>query len=371
MPDKLSVAIDTAPMRSGHKVRGIGVHTNELIAELQKKKYASQVEVDAVDLERANLARYDIVHFPSFNPYFNSFRLIPGKKTVVTIHDLIYLVYPSHYPPGTRGKVRWLKQRQLLARVDAVITISETSKKDICRFTGLPPEKVHVVHLAPKERPSKLVTTAGLAKIRKKYSLPKEFVLYVGDVNYNKNIVNLVEACKLAKAHLVIAGKHAKDVENLGLSLYELEGPRDWIRFLADKPHPEKVHYEKLKKEFDESNVSVLGYVPDDELAAIFKLATLYCQPSRYEGFGLPPLEAMQAGLPVVAGKTQALVEVLGDAALYADPESPQDFAKQIRKLTKPETRKKYIALGTKQAKKYTWDQTAQGTIDVYKKIGS
>lgn len=371
MSKKLSVAIDTAPMRSGHRVRGIGVHTNELVAELQKKKYSSQVQVDAVDLERANLTKYDIIHFPSFNPYFNSFRLVPGKKVVVTIHDLIYLVYPTHYPPGTRGKFRWLKQKQLLTKVEAIMTISETSKKDICRFVDLAPEKVHVVHLAPKERSTKLVNPKGMAKIRKKYNLPKQFVLYVGDVNYNKNIVNLVRACKLAKVQLVIAGKHAKDVENLGLSLYELEGPRDWLRFLADKPHPEKEHYVSLKREFDENNVSVLGFVSDDELAVMFKLATLYCQPSRYEGFGLPPLEAMQAELPVVAGRTQALVEVLGNAALYADPESPQDLARQIKKLaTSATTRKKYISLGAIQAKKYSWDKAAQETLDVYAKVG-
>lgn len=350
---RMKIAIDTGPLKSGHKIRGVGMYTGELI-----KAFGSRVE--AVDFGAVDLSGYDVIHYPSFDPFFESFKIIPGVKTVVTIHDLTPLVYPTHYPPGLKGKLRFLMQKILAKRVSAVITDSETSKKDIIRFMGISPKKIHVVYLAAKERYRKTTDKSLLKKVKEKYKLPDKFVLYVGDVNYNKNVISLIKACKIAKLPLVISGKQALDVEDLGNDLRALKGPRDWIRFLFGKPHPQLAHYKELLKALDENeHVMRLGFVPDKDLAAVFKLATVYCQPSFYEGFGLPVLEALASGCPVVCSKTQALVEIAGKAAVYVNPKDINDIASGLSKRVKNPTL----------PREYSWSRVADETMKIYEEI--
>lgn len=363
------VAIDSGPLTSGHKVRGVGVYTRELLRALKKEsKRARELKIEAVDFEKSDLTKYDLVHYPYFNPFFITLPQNKSTKIVVTIHDLIPLVYPKNYPPGIQGKLRFQIQKYLLKNVGGVITVSETSKKDIVRFLSIPAEKIKVIYEAPRKIFKKLKDESGKLKVRKKYKLPDRFVLYVGDVNYNKNIMGLIEACKLANIDLVICGKQAKDIEELGLGLDVLRGPSDWVRFLFGIPHPELAHFKGALKEF-RTNKKVIrpGFVPDDELVVIYNLASVYCQPSFYEGFGLPVLEAMASGTAVVCSKTQALVEIAGDAALFADPKNPKEMAKQINKVLSDPTALKLR--GTKRAKEFSWVNTANKTIDYYQQI--
>jgi len=252
--------------------------------------------------------------------------------------------------------------------IDAVITISETSKKDIVRFLGISAEKIHVVYLAPRKIFKKL-RNEELRKVGKKYKLPKRFVLYVGDVNYNKNIPRLIKACKMVKVPLVIVGKHALEVEELGLNLKHLKGPRDWFRYIFNIPHPELAHFKGLVKEFKgNTNIIRTGFTTEEELVEIFNLASVYVQPSFYEGFGLPVLEAMASGTPVVIAKTNALVEIANDAALIADPKDPKDLAEKIEMvLKKDELRKDLIRKGFLRVKEFSWEKTAEEMIEVYK----
>ena len=147
----MKIAIDSGPTTGGHSWRGIGVNTRELISGLLKFKDKT-FAVDSFDFageDKSGLKGYDIVHLTSFNPYFVS---IPfnksGYKLVLTIHDLIPLIYPKNYASGLRGKIRFLINKFLINQnVDAIVTISETSKKDIVRFLGVPPRLVHVIYL--------------------------------------------------------------------------------------------------------------------------------------------------------------------------------------------------------------------------------
>ena len=305
----MRVGIHLGGLRGGHEVRGIGVHTSELLSSLQRiAKSEKGIEIEPYTL---NAKRYDLVHYTVFKPFTVSLPFIkPTKKVVLTIHDLIPLIYPKHYPGGLRGGIKLLINRFLIKKnVDAIITISETSKKDICRFLGVDPSKVHVIYLAPKEI-FKRIADSEKRIVKEKYNLPETFALYVGDINYNKNIPGLIEMCKYSNIPLVIVGKQAKDIENQNLD------------------HPELIHLRGL----DWSNVIRLGFVPDEDLAAIYNLADVYIQPSFYEGFALPLLEAKACGTWVIATKIQVHTEIL---------EGNKD---------------------------YSWEKTAKETLEVYKR---
>lgn len=335
----MKIAVDSGPLRSGDSVRGIGVYTRELLSALG---------ISGVDVFRFDLSKYTVVHFTRFNSFRVSLPYSKPKKTkfVLTIYDLIPLIYPDHYPAGIRGKINWFINKYLIRKnIDAIITISETSKKDICRFIGIKPSKVHVVYLAPRNTFRPIINHKSLIIAQKKFNLPNSFALYVGDINYNKNIPLLLEACRIAKIPLVIAGSQAKEIENMDLD------------------HPELAHLKGL----DWSGTIRLGFVEDGDLTKIYSLASVYIQPSLYEGFGLPVLEAQSVGVPVVASKTQALVEIAEGSAVFADPKSADDFAEKIKTVLKDVSfRKRIVDEGIKNAKKYKWEITAQETLRIY-----
>lgn len=345
----MKVAIVTGPRSKGDVVRGIGVYTRLLVEHLKKLK---GIEVELVDNIGADLSKYDIVHYQKFHPYFFSVPLRHTGPSVLTIHDLIYLIYPEHYPPGIKGSIKFLIQKFLISKIDAIISVSETSKKDIVRFLGIPQEKIFTIREAPREIFRKLEIGNWPLDIQKRYGLPERFILYVGDVNYNKNVLGLAEACKIAQIPLVIAGKQATS-ENF------------------DRSHPENRPFVRLLQKYgDDKDILRVGFVPDEDLVVLYNLASVYCQSSFYEGFGLPVLEAFASGCPVVAAKTQALVEIGEPACLFCNPKDPKDIAEKISQvLNDRELRNQLVERGKVLVKNYSWDKTAKETLAVYKKV--
>lgn len=348
---KLKIFVDAKPLKTGHAVRGVGTYTRNLELELRKRK----------DIRLVGQREHaDTVHYPYFDLFFNTLKPARDKPTVVTIYDVIPLIYPKHYPPGIRGKLNFLKQKRALRSVDAVTTISETSKKDIVRFLDVPQEKVHVIHLAPAKAFRKLeIGRAGTPlhggvqlEITKRYDLPRRFVLYVGDVNYNKNLSALAAACKKIDTPLVVIGKQATE-ENI-----------DWS-------HPENKQFREFIEEYrGDPLVRRIGFVPEEDLVKIYNLATVYCQPSFYEGFGLPVLEAMACGTPVVAAKTQALVEIAEGRAIFANPKVTSDIASGlVSVLENSELQRELGRKGLERVKRFSWTKTADETIQVYQKV--
>ena len=348
----MKIAIDSGPLTGGDAVRGIGAYTRELIEGLKILRY-KDIKIFDVDFRNADLSNYDLLHFPYFHSYFLTLPLSKKTKWIVTIHDLIPLIYPEHYPSGIRGKIKSLIQRQSLGKAEGIIAVSQTTKKDIVRFLGIPEGKIEVIYEAPREVFKRLeVRDQKLVGIRKKYNLPPHFVLYVGDVNYNKNILSLADACKIAKVPLVIVGRQAATTD-------------------VDFTHVENqpfAHF--LEKYGEDPSIVRLGYINNGDLVAIYNLASLYCQPSFYEGFGLPVLEAFACGTPVVAARTQALVEIAQGAALFADPLNPKDIAEKIDTLFKnSELRAQLMRKGAKRVKDFSWQRAAKETINCYKKV--
>ena len=337
---KIKVKVNTRPLFSGDVVRGVGFYTVQLISHLKKLKEVELVEKG-----------FDIIHYPYFNPFFLTLPVGNNVKTVVTIHDLIPLIYPKHYPPGIKGNIKFLIQKLLISKMDAIITVSETSKKDIVRFLGVPAEKIFVIYEAAGEIFKPVTSHQSLVTVQNRYKLPSNFVLFVGDINYNKNIPALVEACKMINVPLVIVGKQALELEKMDLN------------------HPELSHL-TVHRSLLTGHSLRLGYVPDEDLVKIFNLATVYCQPSFYEGFGLPVVQAFACGTPVVASKTQALVEVADDAAIFVDPQSPKDIAAGIKRVIEnTNLRRELIEKGFRRITEFSWDKTAKETVSVYRKI--
>ncbi len=340
----IKVYFDTKPLHAGHVVRGIGTYARSLEQELRKRE-----DIKLVDQE----INADVVHYPYFDLFLNTLHIKKDQPTFVTIYDTIPLIYPKQYPPGVKGKLNFLKQKRALKNVSAVITISETSKKDIIRSLDVLQERVYVTQLAPARIFCKLSGNSTLLhRSVEKYNLPERFVLYVGDVNYNKNLSALAAACKQINTPLVIVGKQAAE-ENINWS------------------HPENKEFRKfIEKYGSDPLVARVGFVPDEDLVKIYNLATIYCQPSFYEGFGLPVLEAMASGTPVVGAKTQALVETAEGAAVFVDPRVTSDIASGLIKVLKdPELQRELSRKGLEHVKRFSWTKTADETIQVYQKV--
>ncbi|HJZ05731.1 hypothetical protein A2634_04895 [Candidatus Amesbacteria bacterium RIFCSPHIGHO2_01_FULL_48_32] len=332
----------TTPLTSAHSVRGVGFYTRNLLSNL--KLLAAKYNFEIIELENYLLAKHnpqidienyklDIVHYPFFDLFRHTLPIMREHKTVVTIHDVVPLEFPDHYPPGLRGQINFQLQRLALSGVEGVITDSYASVSAIRQYLRVPHEKIKLVYLAADPIYKKITQP------KNKYKLPKKFVLYVGDINYNKNIPNLTAACRLAKLPLVIIGKQAKNLENLDLS------------------HPELTHLQKV----DFFNVVRLGFVSDEDLVHIYNLAAVYCQPSLAEGFGLPVLEALACSTPVACSKTSSLPEIAGTEASYFDPYNINDMAKAIKNAKS--------ANGPTQAAKFSWEKTAYETLQVYKEL--
>lgn len=339
----MHVAIDVSPLESDHKNRGIGSYTDQLIEAL--KKHKSEHSFSFFTRGQIVPKNADLVHYPYFDPFFLTLPLLKPKPTVVTVHDLIPIAFPKHFPRGLRGEFKWQIQKFSLKSSAAIITDSLRSKHDVVRLTEFSKEKIHVVRLAP--------ASAYQIKKNKKLRFPlKRYILYVGDVNWNKNIPGLLRAVanvgQKENVDLVLVGK-----QFLNSDLSETGVINSFIRELSLK-----------------TSIKKLGYVSDSDLAALYSNASVYVQPSFAEGFGFPILEAMACGCPVICANTPSLNEIAGPAKLV-DPHNSENMAKAILAVlnfTKIE-RESVVNKGLQWVKNFSWDKVAEETIRVYESI--
>ncbi|CAN5522287.1 glycosyltransferase family 1 protein [soil metagenome] len=263
-------------------------------------------------------------------------------RSVVTIHDLGYIHVPEAHPAKQRrmleSTTRWS------ARVAShIIAISETTRQDLIRHYGVSPAKISVAPHGVSERfirPS----DAEIAEVRARLNLSEQFILGVGTIQPRKNYTGLARIIARMRA----AGLPRKLV---------LAGKPGWM---SDQVLSE------IKRNDQHGDVIVLGYVDDRDLPALYAAAETVAFPSHYEGFGLPALEAMRCGTPVVVSNRGALPEVVGTAGLVVDPDDEEAFADELMTLASdPELRQIYSTRGLEHAAKFTWERTAQLTLDV------
>ncbi|MBN1136319.1 MAG: glycosyltransferase family 4 protein, partial [Anaerolineae bacterium] len=232
-------------------------------------------------------------------------------------------------------------------RASAVITVSECSKRDIVAHYGLDPDKVTVIYEAagPEFGPA---SPADQQRVRRRYGLPDQFLVHVGVIEPRKNLVRLVEALQRLRD------------EGLSVPLVVV-GPKGW---LYDD------FFRRLEQLQVRDAVCFPGYVPLADLPAIYSAATLAAMPSVYEGFGLPVLEAMACGAPVVCSNTSSLPEIAGDAARYFNPLSVEEIAAAIRAAwTDPDLRAAMRRQGLSQASRFSWSEAAHQTLTLYERV--
>ena len=350
----MKIAIDVSPIEGKgliqHRIRGVGFYINNLKRSLIKyfpdNKYTFFTRGDKLP------KNVDLVHYPYFEPFFLTLPFFSRHKTIVTVHDLTPMVFPKYFPRGLKGELKWQMQRYALKKANAIITDSNCSKKGIIKYTGVPAERVSVVYLAAGEQFKKLEIGNWKLEIKKRYGLPDRFVLYVGDVTWNKNLPRLVEAAKKSRIPLVMVGK--------ALISKDFDKKNPWNQDLVTVQNSVK----------EDKNIILPGFVETPDLVQIYNLATFLIMPSLYEGFGLPILEAMACGCPVVTSKEGSIPEVAGDAAFYTDAYDSEKIAKDMREIFEDkELRKELSAKGLNQSSKFSWKKTAEETIKVYEKV--
>src|SRR3989339_18333 len=310
-----------------NRARGVGIYASHLYEALVKNFSSDEYHVK---YEAPYRVTSDLVHYPFFDPFFLTLPIRPKLKTVVTVHDLIPILFSEHFLVGVRGKLKWKMQLARLKRVNAVITDSTCSKEDIIRLTGIDESKIFVVPLAPTQT---RVTVTISEKVRAQYQLPRKYLLYVGDINWNKNVIGLINAFnKLEKKGLglVLVGK--------ALAGPDIPEKRAIMQAIQDSPKKDQI--------------KLLGFVPSHHLPMIYKLATLYVQPSWYEGFGLPILEALSKGTPVISSNQGSLPEVGGAHVHYFDPHHQTEFVTLLKSLLRSASRRTaYLQSGQAWAK--------------------
>jgi len=366
----MRVAINTLAM--GHKLYGVGNYIKHLVASLSKLDaqneyllFASRENAHHLqDLGgnfriqygpgsrslrlpweqtilplRLKRERIDLYHGPTFvTP------LLKTSRQVVSIHDMTFHLTPERHSLHKRIYFRAMIPKAI-RRSDAIIAVSESTKRDLLRLLEIEEEsKISLVPLGVDSRFYPRTDEAELAGVRKKYGLPPKFILFVGMIEPRKNLRTLVEAYESAGLandfELVVAGSLGWNYEAL-------------LRQIARSPVGHRIR--------------MPGYVADADLPALYSLATVFVYPSLYEGFGLPVLEAMACGVPVITSDISSLPEVAADAGVLFDPSSSQALASVLQRvLGSGELRQLLSERGRQRARLFTWELTAQKTLAAY-----
>jgi len=276
---------------------------------------------------------------------------IHPKKTVVTIHDVGYEYYPRSYSPFA---LRYLKMttKHTVKKADQIIVPSESTRKDLISMYGCDGKKIKVIyHGYNSDLYRKIDDETKIGLVKKKYGLGEneDYLFFVGRLEERKNILGMIKAFYKVKSQTNF----------------------DYKLVIAGKPGVGYGEMQKLVKDLMiENDVKFLGYVQEEDLPFLLSGADIFLFPTFYEGFGIPILEAMASGVPVITSKTSSCPEVAGEAAILVNPDNIQEIAEGIvRILSDDRLRNTLVQQGFRQIKKFSWDKTAKETLNVLKKM--
>ena len=329
------------PKDSGF-VEGLGENFRSLPQTDPLYSISEQLRIPA-QLRRAKV---DVFHAPHYTLPFTT-----PCNSVVTIHDCIHLLFPQYLP----NRVAHFYARTALwiaaNRSSRVLTVSEASKNDILKFFNIDPRKITVIPNGIDEQFKVVPSVEAIARVQERYQLKSPFLLYVGNVKPHKNLERLIDAFfKLRKDGLTT------------LTLLIIGDEITKYTTLRRTVHRYQLH----------KYVRFLGFVPSDTLSILYRLADAFVFPSLYEGFGLPPLEAMASGTPVITSNVSSLPEVVGDAAMLVDPYDVNSIANGIQTVLEDSVyREKLTQNGLKRAKFYSWERSVIKVKQIYDELSN
>lgn len=342
--DEFDLLMGASLRKSKEQILGFeGDNINEYFFKMPSQIYNRLSDYRKIQASGHFLGDYDVFHSPNFLCPLNL------NKAVVTILDMIVFKYPETYPkemvfPGLLKK--YLPETASRAR--HIITISEASKKDIVEILGIPESKVSVTYLAADEAFCTLSSQAPEGRSGNNKLFDGPYMAYMGTIEPRKNLKNLIKAFEIVRdrgwsGSLVLIGRKGwlyDDIEECaGISRYS-------------------------------KDIHISGYLEREDTINILKQASVFVYPSLYEGFGLPILEAMLCGVPVVASKTSSIPEIAGDAAILVSPDDIDEIASAIMSVLEDhELASKMVELGIRQAGRFSWEATARKTLDIYRQV--
>jgi glycosyltransferase involved in cell wall biosynthesis len=290
--------------------------------------------------KKSKQLKLDVILCFYYSPLFTS------AKRIVFVFDAIYLSHAEYFTVLER--IYFSTVKFLASKSDMILTISKTEKNRLLKYRFNSEDKIDVLYMGVQKeyKPLEYHPIKEVARVRAKYKLPVRFVLYVGRINARKNISNMVRAISYLKE---------KEIK------FVLGGAYDW----------KTVNIPVIIEELElENKIDILGYIDNNDLPILYSLASVFCYASYDEGFGLPPLESMASGVPVVVANTGSLPEVCGDAGVYCDPKDPGDIAKKIDSLLSDPSLYAYKKnKGIEIAKKYNWSNSAQKLMEIINKV--
>ncbi|MFA4930529.1 MAG: glycosyltransferase family 1 protein [Patescibacteria group bacterium] len=291
-----------------------------------------------------NKMKPDLVHFTNFNhPIFYQ------GKFITTVHDITLLFYPGRVRRKFISQFGYkVAMHSAVMNSERMITVTEYTKNDILKYFGGKAENMAVVYEAINDKFVRCEDEKYIGQVKNKYKISAPYFVYLGQWRVHKNLVGLVEAFD----------KYKQGGSNMQLVLIGKEDPR----------------YPEVRQAIDRSkyknDVIITGWVEEEEVPALVTGANSYIFPSKYEGFGFTPLEAMQCGIPVASSNASCLPEVLGEAVIYFDPDNIDEMAEAMRRIVDNENlRVDLVKRGYAQVAKYSWEKMAKETLAVYNQV--
>jgi len=290
-----------------------------------------------IDIKTLFLPKYDIYWEPNFIP----FKYVKAKKVVISVHDFSFILYKEYHP---KERVKYFEKHffKRIKRSDIIITGSNFTKQEIIDRLKIDENRVKVIYHGINHNKFKI-----LKKLDINIELPKKFILSVGSIEPRKNLLGLLKSYDLLSMDLKREYKLV------------IVGFKGW----NNKEIMKIINSNK-------SYIQYIGYLNEDDLVKVYNLASLFVYPSLYEGFGLPPLEAMACGTPVITSNVSSMPEVGGDAVVYCDPFNVEDIKAKIEMVLNDEKlQQEMIQKGLKRAKEFTWEKSAKEHIRVFKEV--
>ena len=292
----------------------------------------------------------DLLHVPHHEaPFFKP------SKLVVTVHDCVHVLFPPENSSKFQNYRSYLRTKKVVQGAKHVLAVSHSTKEDLINIFGLPERSISVIHNALDERFAFDHVAEDRKQVLERYQLKEPFVLYSGKIRPHKNLHRLIEAFAVLKSELTEDDRY----KNLKLIIIGDElSKHQYLRLTVVRSGVQQ-------------DVRFFGFVPYPILRVFYQSAALFAFPSLYEGFGLPPLEAMANRTPVIASNTSSLPEVLDDAALLVNPENVFDIARGMKLILSDDLlRQKLIQKGIEQVAKFSWKVAAQKVVETYQLIG-